>query len=353
MTTTSTNADPAGLSAALGPVVAITGGTGSLGKALVDRLTTSGYSGEIRIISRDELKQAMMRESGYDQVDYLIADVRDQNRLEQVVRGSSTVIHTAAMKRFEVAEKNPYEAILTNTVGSENVIRASYAGNVARTILVSSDKAVEPVNLYGATKLAAERLFVAAAANATGTAPIFSTVRYGNVLGSRGSLLDILYRAKVSSNKSSREFHLRDSQATRFHLTLPDAVGVVEHAVMSSYGGEIFVPRLPAYSVKRLIELSFPEITIANKDLGLLPGEKLHESLVSSTEQNVAFETSDREMIVIDWSGVVRSDRAIALSKSPIRQAITSDKPPVELDEVLLQKQIATLLDQMSAIRDA
>jgi UDP-N-acetylglucosamine 4,6-dehydratase len=353
MTDNSSNTDPSDVLAALGPVVAITGGTGSLGKALVERLISSGYAGEIRIISRDELKQAMMREAGYDQVEYLIADVRDQNRLEQVFRGASTVIHAAAMKRFEVAEKNPFEAILTNTVGSENVIQACHTGNVTRTILISSDKAVEPVNLYGATKLAAERLFVAAAANATTGSPIFSTVRYGNVLGSRGSLLDILYRAKSYPNSEDRQFHLRDSRATRFHLTLSDAVGVVEQAVVSSHGGEIFVPRLPAYSVKRLVELSFPEVTINEGDLGLLPGEKLHESLVSSTEQNVAFETADQQMIIIDWSGVVRSERAKGLSENPIRQAITSDNPPVKLDESLLKKQISSLLEQMSAARDA
>ena len=347
-----TNPPPTGIRDALGPVVAITGGTGSLGKALVDRLKNTGYPGEIRIVSRDELKQAMMREAGYDQVEYVIADVRDQNRLEQVFRGASTVIHAAAMKRFEVAEKNPFEAILTNTIGSENVIRASYASNVGRAVLVSSDKAVEPVNLYGATKLAAERLFVAAAANASNSSPIFSTVRYGNVLGSRGSLIDILHRAESSPNNGNRQFHLRDSNATRFHLTLADAVEVIEDAVVGSDGGEILVPQLPAYSVKRLVELSFPEITIGESDLGLLPGEKLHESLVSSTEQNVAFETVDHRMIVIDWSGENRNERTRSLLQTPLQQPITSDLPLVEIDEALLKKQISSLLDQMRSTNE-
>lgn len=335
---------PEGIHLAFGPVVVITGGTGSIGKALVDRLLGAGYSGEIRIVSRDEFKQAIMREQGYDRVKYVIADVRDPGRLEQVFRGASSVIHAAAMKRFEVAETNPYEAILTNIMGTENVIRASLSCRVGRVVLVSSDKAVEPVNLYGATKLAAERLF-AATANIFQDSTVFTSVRYGNVLGSRGSLLDVITRAKSNFTNGDDSFHLRDSRATRFHLTLDDAVGVVEYAMINAVGGEIFVPRLPAYSVRRLVELSFPGLTISRDDLGLLPGEKLHESLVSSTEQYIAFENTDQQMIVIDWSGNNLNKRAGSWQKHPIRRAITSDKPLVALDESLLKRQIARLFE--------
>ncbi len=263
----------------LGKVVAITGGTGSFGKAMVKELLAKDVK-QIRVLSRDELKQAQMKEEIQDpRVDYLLCDVRDAERLSIALEGVEIVIHAAAMKRIEKCERDPQEAIKTNVNGSVNVVNACLKNNVETAIFISTDKACYPVNLYGATKLAAEKVWIQSNTYRGKNHPTkFAVVRYGNVLGSRGSVLHLF---KDQMNKGYVK--VTDQRMTRFFITLQEAVDLVQLAVEFMQGGEIFIPTLKAASIYNLAQLvagSIP-VEITNQR----GGEKLHESLISKEEQ--------------------------------------------------------------------
>jgi UDP-N-acetylglucosamine 4,6-dehydratase len=262
----------------LGKVVAITGGTGSFGKAMVKELLLKDVR-QIRVLSRDELKQAQMKEEIDDpRVEYLICDVRDAERLNVALEGVEIVIHAAAMKRIEKCERDPQEAIKTNIHGSVNVVNACLKNNVESAILISTDKACYPVNLYGATKLAAEKAWIQSNTYRGRNHPTkFSVVRYGNVLGSRGSVLHI-FRDQLSKGF----IKVTDERMTRFFITLQEAVDLVQLAIETAQGGEIYIPRLKAASIYNLAQLVAGNLPVLlTNQRG---GEKLHESLVTKEE---------------------------------------------------------------------
>lgn len=259
-------------------IVAITGGTGSFGQAMVRELLTKDVK-RIRVLSRDELKQAQMKESINDaRVDYFICDIRDKDNLLTALEGVDTVIHAAALKRIEKCETNPLEAVKTNIQGTINVANACLRNNVKNAILISTDKAVYPVNLYGATKLTAEKVWIQSNTYRGKNHPTkFSVVRYGNVLGSRGSVLHI-FRDQLDKGI----LKVTDSRMTRFFITLQEAINLVELALEFHQGGEIFIPDLKATSIYHLAEVMAGKIPI--QITNQRGGEKLHETLITLEE---------------------------------------------------------------------
>jgi UDP-N-acetylglucosamine 4,6-dehydratase len=261
-----------------GKVIAITGGTGSFGKAMVKELLTKDVK-QIRVLSRDELKQSQMKEEINDpRVEFLLCDVRDAARLLTALEGVQIVIHAAAMKRIEKCELDPQEAIKTNVSGTVNVANACLRNNVQHAVFISTDKACYPVNLYGATKLTAEKVWIQSNLYRGTLHPTkFSVVRYGNVLGSRGSVLHLF---KDQMNKGYVK--VTDQRMTRFFITLQEAVDLVQLAVEFMQGGEIFIPSLKAASIYHLAQVvagSIPVIITNQRG-----GEKLHETLITKEE---------------------------------------------------------------------
>ncbi len=259
-------------------VILITGGTGSFGKAFCKEMLTKGVK-QIRIFSRDELKQAQMKEEINDsRVEYLCGDVRDAERLNLALEGVNICVHAAAMKRIEKCETDPMEAIKTNIQGSVNVANACLKNNIQAAILISTDKACYPVNLYGATKLTAEKVWTQANTyRGTNHPTKFSTVRYGNVLGSRGSVLH-LFKDQLANGV----IKVTDQNMTRFFITLQEAVDLVQFAIEDHQGGEIYTPNLKAVSIYRMAEMvagNYP-VVITNQR----GGEKLHETLMTVEE---------------------------------------------------------------------
>ena len=271
-----------------GKNILITGGTGSFGKACIAALLEHHDPAVIRVFSRDELKQSELqaRYGEEDRLRFLLGDVRDRDRLTHAVRGVDVIIHAAALKQVPVCEYNPLEAIRTNVTGTENVVAAAIAAGVPRTILLSSDKAVNPINLYGATKLCAEKVFTQGNALAAGTTARFATVRYGNVVGSRGSVLPI-FLAQAETGCLT----ITDERMTRFWLTLGQAVKFTLSRLLMMEGGEIFVPKIPSMRVTEIADAITPD---ADRVItGIRPGEKLGEVLVTEDESRHAREFDD------------------------------------------------------------
>ncbi len=260
-------------------VVLITGGTGSFGRAFCKDLLTKDVR-QIRIFSRDELKQAQMKEDVNDpRVEFLCGDVRDVERLNTALEGVDIVIHAAAMKRIEKCEKDPGEAVKTNILGTTNVISACLKNNIAKAILISTDKACYPVNLYGATKLTAEKVWTQSNTYRGSHKPTqFSVVRYGNVLGSRGSVFHVF-----QDQLSKGVIKVTDANMTRFFLTLQEAVDLVHIGLEYMQGGEIFVPHLKAASIYRMAQLMAGKVPV--EITSQRGGEKLHESLITKEEK--------------------------------------------------------------------
>jgi UDP-N-acetylglucosamine 4,6-dehydratase len=269
-------------------VVLITGGTGSFGKRFVKLMLEEYHPAKIIVFSRDELKQHEMRASGYDHptLRYFIGDIRDQERMRRAFHGVDIVVHAAALKQVPACEYNPMEAIKTNILGSSNVIDAAIDAGVSRVLALSTDKAVSPVNLYGATKLAAEKLFVQSNAYAGGKATRFSCVRYGNVVGSRGSVVPVFLKQREKGVLT-----ITDSRMTRFWISLEQGVRFVARCVEEMHGGEVFVPKIPSMTVEDLARAIAPEAEI--NVIGIRPGEKLHEVLISEDEARTAVELED------------------------------------------------------------
>lgn len=273
-------------------VILVTGGTGSFGKKFVKIMLRDYNPAKLIIFSRDELKQHEMRVSGFDQPNlrYFIGDVRDQLRLRRAMHGVDIVIHAAALKQVPACEYNPMEAIKTNILGSSHVIEAALDAGVEKVMALSTDKAVNPVNLYGATKLAAEKLFIQSNAYAAGTATRFSCVRYGNVIGSRGSVIPIFVKQRQNGTLT-----ITDPRMTRFWLTLEQGVKFVINCTEKMQGGEVFVPKIPSTRIVDLAKVIAPRAEI--DVIGIRPGEKLHEVLINEDEARSTVELD--EMYVV------------------------------------------------------
>jgi UDP-N-acetylglucosamine 4,6-dehydratase len=270
----------------------ITGGTGSFGRACIRILLDEYKPAKVIVFSRDELKQHEMREAGFDQPNlrYFIGDVRDLSRLQRAMHGANVVIHAAALKQVPACEYNPMEAIKTNILGTANVIEAALEAGVSKVLALSTDKAVSPVNLYGATKLAAEKLTVQSNAYSGERPARFSCVRYGNVIGSRGSVVPIFLRQRQNGKLS-----ITDKRMTRFWLSLEQGVRFVLHSIDLMQGGEVFVPKLPSMSLMDLAKAIAPQAKL--EEVGVRPGEKLHEVLISEDEARTTVELDDMYVI--------------------------------------------------------
>lgn len=260
-----------------GKVILVTGGTGSFGRKFTEIVLKEYNVEALRILSRDELKQLQMNQRFNDQrIRFLIGDVRDKDRLHRAMNGVDIVVHAAALKQVPAAEYNPIEAVKTNVNGAANVIDAAIDNHVKKVMFISTDKAVHPVNLYGATKLVAEKLVVQANAYSGGRTH-FSCVRYGNVVGSRGSVIPLFLRQRENGTVT-----ITDERMTRFWITLQDGVGFVIKCIDRMLGGEVFVPKIPSMRLVEIVHTIAPEARM--EIIGIRPGEKLHEELITREE---------------------------------------------------------------------
>ncbi len=273
-------------------VVLVTGGTGSFGKKFVQVMLAEYHPAKLIVFSRDELKQHEMRMAGMDHASlrYFIGDVRDVERLRRAMNGVDIVVHAAALKQVPACEYNPMEAVKTNILGSSNVVDAALDAGVKKVLALSTDKAVNPINLYGATKLAAEKLFIQSNSYAGGMATRFSCVRYGNVVGSRGSVVPTFMQQKPTGKLT-----ITDERMTRFWLTLEQGVRFVINCIEKMHGGEVFVPKIPSMKIVDLARAVAPGTTW--DIVGIRPGEKLHEVLISEDEARSTVEME--EMFVV------------------------------------------------------
>jgi UDP-N-acetylglucosamine 4,6-dehydratase len=262
--------------------ILITGGTGSFGRKFVEMILKLHPEVErLVVFSRDELKQFEMAEifpeSRYPAMRYFLGDVRDEPRLRRAMEGIDTVVHAAALKQVPAAEYNPFEFIKTNVIGAQNLIDAVMDSDVKRVVALSTDKAAAPINLYGATKLCSDKLFVAANNFKGGRDLKFSVVRYGNVLGSRGSVIPYFLEKRKTG-----VLPITDERMTRFSISLEDGVALVLRAIGTMWGGEIFVPKIPSYRIRDVAEAVGP--TCRREIVGIRPGEKLHEEMITETD---------------------------------------------------------------------
>ena len=276
--------------------ILVTGGTGSFGKHFVKKIISKYKPKRLVIFSRDEFKQYKMslelNEKKNKFIRFFLGDVRDLERLKMAFKDIDIVVHAAALKQVESSEYNPYECIQTNIIGSQNVINASFENRVKKTIFISTDKATNPINLYGATKLAAEKLFIAANNIKGKINSIFSAVRYGNVIGSRGSVIPIFLKCKDSKKKVVPITH---KDMTRFLISLDDGVNFVLSSLGVMRGGEIFVPKISSVKIEDFAKVILPKHKI--KYIGIRKGEKLNELLISKDESDQLMESIDRYVI--------------------------------------------------------
>jgi UDP-N-acetylglucosamine 4,6-dehydratase (inverting) len=275
-------------------VILITGGTGSFGKKFLETVFDRYTPRKVIVYSRDDYKQFELQQTypidGQYPIRYFIGDVRDYSRLRRAMEGVEIVVHAAAMKQVPAAEYNPFEAVKTNILGSQNVVDAAMDSGVKRVMAISSDKAVAPVNLYGATKLAADKLFIAAN-NYRGAKDIkFAVVRYGNVMGSRGSVIPFFLK-----HRDKGFFPITDVRMTRFNITLPEAVNFVLQHLKGMYGGETFIPKIPSYRILDVAKAIAASCEI--KIVGIRPGEKLHEDLLTANDAMTTLEYDDHFII--------------------------------------------------------
>lgn len=322
-------------------VVLVTGGTGSFGRKFVEIMLREYQPKRLVIFSRDELKQHDMRAAGFDDpsLRYFIGDVRDAGRLQRALAGVSVVVHAAALKQVPACEYNPFEAIQTNIMGGRNVIDAAIDQKVQRILALSTDKAVNPINLYGATKLCAEKMFVQANAYAGSQETRFSCARYGNVVGSRGSVIPVF----LEQRKRGR-ITITDPRMTRFWLTLEHGVRFVISAIEQMHGGEIFVPKIPSMRLMDLAEAVAPGCALEH--IGIRAGEKLHEVLLSEDEARSAVELED--MFIIKPSHPWwKKGNWMQARELPIGFRYTSDSN----DQWLSAEQLQELIEPETALK--
>lgn len=279
-----------------GKSILVTGGTGSFGKKFVEHILTKHPDvRRVVIFSRDELKQFEMSQvfspSKYPQIRYFIGDVRDAERVRRACEGIDIIIHAAALKQVPIAEYNPIECIKTNVIGAENIVNAAMDCGVKQVVALSTDKAAAPINLYGATKLCSDKLFIAAN-NFKGKRDLkFSVVRYGNVLGSRGSVVPFFL-----SKRKDGVLPITHMEMTRFNITLQEGVDMVMHAVEHAWGGELYVPKIPSYKITTVAEAVAPGCKI--DVVGIRPGEKLHEEMITETDSLNTYDCGKYYVIV-------------------------------------------------------
>lgn len=285
-----------------GRTVLVTGGTGSFGKCFIKYVTSNYNPKKLIILSRDELKQHEISQKyppkEFPYLRFFLGDVRDLERLKQAFSGVDYIVHAAALKQVPAAEYNPFEFVKTNIIGAENIVNAAIYNNVKKVIALSTDKAVNPVNLYGTTKLASDKIFVAGN-SMSGQAPTrFSIVRYGNVVGSRGSVIPLFQKLV---NEGKKVIPLTDKRMTRFWITLDQGVKFVISTFSKMTGGEIFVPKIPSMSILDLARTMAPEAQI--ETVGIRPGEKLHEVMVPKDEARNTLEFKDYYLIqpALQW----------------------------------------------------
>ena len=273
--------------------ILITGGTGSFGKQYVQTILENFKPKKVIIYSRDELKQFEMQQKfNAPEMRYFIGDVRDAERLTQAMRGVNYVIHAAALKQVPAAEYNPMECVKTNIHGAQNIIKAAIDNEVDKVIALSTDKAANPINLYGATKLVSDKLFVAANNMAGGHRTRFSVVRYGNVVGSRGSVVPFFEKL---IEEGAEELPITDPRMTRFWISLQDGVNFVLRNFERMHGGEVFVPKIPSMRITDLAESMAPGMP--TKVIGIRPGEKLHEIMVPEDDSHLTLEFANHYII--------------------------------------------------------
>ena len=274
--------------------ILLTGGTGSFGKAFINfLLAKKDFNGTIRVFSRDEFKQYQLQQQYPDdlRLRFFIGDVRDKDRLTRAARGANIIVHAAALKQIVVAEYNPFEVVKTNVLGSQNVVEAALDTGVKKALLISSDKAVHPINLYGATKMTAERLFIQGNVYAGKQKTFFSVARYGNVLGSRGSVVPLFLK-----QKSTGVLTVTHKDMTRFWITLPQAAEFVQQTLENMQGGEIFVPKLPSVKILDLAHAVAPDASI--RYTGIRAGEKIHEELIAQEESLYSKEFKKHYLVI-------------------------------------------------------
>ncbi len=273
-------------------VILVTGGTGSFGKKFIEIMLKEYHPHKLIVFSRDELKQHEMQAAGFSHpsLRYFIGDIRDQQRCRRAFEGVNLVVHAAALKQVPACEYNPMEAIKTNILGSGNVIDAAIDSSVSRVVALSTDKAVNPVNLYGATKLAAEKLFIQSNAYAGAKNTRFSCVRYGNVVGSRGSVVPVFLKQRETGRVT-----VTDERMTRFWISLEQGVRFVIRAAENMHGGEVFVPKIPSMTVADLARAVAPDAAIDY--IGIRAGEKLHEVLISEDEARQTVDLEDMYVV--------------------------------------------------------
>jgi UDP-N-acetylglucosamine 4,6-dehydratase len=301
--------------------VLVTGGTGSFARAFVDTLLSKNAPRRLVVFSRDEQKQdTMAREvaaahpEAADRMRYFIGDVRDLSRLEMAMREIDYVVHAAAIKIIPVAEYNPFETVLTNVHGAENVVKAAIRNNVAKVVALSTDKAANPINLYGATKLASDKIMVAANNLSGKDGARFSVVRYGNVIGSRGSVVPLFENL---IKKGAKALPITDPRMTRFWITLEQGVSFVLSSLALMNGGELFVPKIPSMRMTDLAQAMAPKLP--HDIVGIRPGEKLHEVMITEDDARLTLELDDR-FVICPQQPNWKKDHLTALGAKPVAE---------------------------------
>lgn len=325
MSTTDQNSTAQGPGSLKGQTILITGGTGSFGRKFVETVLRTQSINKLIVFSRDELKQYEMQSgsAAHPKLRFFLGDVRDVDRLRRAFAGVDVVVHAAALKQVPACEYNPFEAVMTNVMGARNIIEAALDAGVKKVMALSTDKAVNPVNLYGATKLTAEKLFLHASSYAGDKVTRFSCVRYGNVVGSRGSVVPLFRKQREKGRLT-----ITDERMTRFWITLEQAVKFVIGCIERMHGGEVFVPKIPTTSVVDLARAIAPDCKI--DCIGIRPGEKVHEVLLSEDEAREAVELED--MFVVQRPATADAPKKWSEGKAlPPGFRYSSDENPVWL----------------------
>jgi UDP-N-acetylglucosamine 4,6-dehydratase (inverting) len=276
--------------------ILLTGGTGSFGRAFLEHVLATRSPQAIRVFSRDELKQSELQErfAAHGNVRWFIGDVRDRDRLARAAEGADLIVHAAALKQVPLCEYNPFEAVRTNVHGAENVVNVALEKRIPRVLALSTDKAVNPINLYGATKLCAEKIVVQGNTYAAASPTRLACVRYGNVAGSRGSVIPLFLKQRQAGRLT-----LTDPRMTRYFITVTQAVEFVVSCAERMLGGEVFVPKIPSARIEDLAEAIAPDVP--REIVGIRPGEKLHEILITSDEARHTLEQDDRFVILPEF----------------------------------------------------